>query len=84
MSTKEMLSMVAAVMRNYRLERKLRNRMAKAPFNTAYLRALLDAAKPGVVIEIIKPGEATVRITKEDRQGPRPGGMDYYDISRQM
>jgi len=84
MNKTETISMILDVMREYRLRRKLRRQMIKAPFNADYLRALLSAAQPGVVLEVIQPGANVIRITKDERPKTRPSGMDYYDIKHHM
>jgi len=84
MNKRETFSMILDVMREYRMRRRLRRRMVKAPFDAGYLQALIAAAQPGVVLEVIQPGANIIRITKDDRPKNRPGGMDYYDIKRHM
>jgi len=80
-----LLKLIINVVKDYYAQKKMYKQLIKAPFNTAYLQALINCSQPGVVIEVLQIDGNTIRITKE---GPKHQSqrkdMDYFDISQFM
>jgi len=77
-----LLKLIASVIKDYHAQKKMYKQIIKAPFNTAYLQALINSAQPGVVLEVMQPGGNIIRITKEKPRHSQSGDMSYYDIER--
>jgi len=77
-----LLKLITNVIKDYYAQKKMYKQVIKAPFNTAYLKALIDSAQPGVVLEVMQSDGNMIRITKERPQHSRDTGMGYFDIGR--
>ena len=78
-----LIKLIIKVIKDYYAQKKMYKQIIKAPFNTAYLQALINSAQSGVVLEVMQADGNTIRITKEKPQQSRgDNGMGYYDISQ--
>jgi len=78
-----LLKLIHGVIKDYYSQKKMYSQIIKAPFNTAYLQALINASQPGVIMEVMQPDGSRIRITKEKPQTEsRNHDMSYFDISR--
>ena len=77
-----LVKLICKVVKDYYTQKKMYRKIIKSPFDTRYLKALIDSAQPGVVLEVMQADGNTIRITKEKPQQNRDTGMNYYDVSR--
>jgi len=74
-----LLKLIKALVKDYYAQKRLYKQVIKAPFNTAYLQALINSSQVGVVLEVMQPDGNVIRITKQDRD-QRQSDLSYYAL----
>jgi hypothetical protein len=75
-----LLKLIKALVKDYYAQKRLYKQIIKAPFNTAYLQALINSSQSGVVLEVMQPDGNIIRITKQDRDHQRQSDLSYYAL----